>query len=104
MFASSVLMAVWAGSGSDDVNLRAFCKAIVRRTDYAGTLHSTDQWRPLPPLGQTSREGADPLWPHPCDDDGRLAVAVVISQAILVGRFLLRSRGSPSALASTEKI
>ena len=31
---------------------------------------------PLSPFGRASREGADPLRPHPCDDDGRLAVAV----------------------------
>ena len=25
---------------------------------------------------------ADPLWPHPCDDDGRLAVAVALTGVI----------------------
>jgi hypothetical protein len=27
-------------------------------------------------LTGASREATDPLWPHPCDDDRRLAVAV----------------------------
>ena len=27
-------------------------------------------------VADTSREEADPLWTHPCDDDRRLAVAV----------------------------
>jgi hypothetical protein len=67
MFASSVLMAVWAGNG--DLTMSTFARSTRQscgRTRCSSTLRSADQWWPLPPFGQTSREGADPLWPQPC--------------------------------------
>ena len=49
---------------------------------------------PLPPLGQTSREGADPLWPHPCDDDRRLAVAVALTGVVIKQSLLEMASGA----------
>ena len=41
---------------------------------------------PLPPLGQTSREDADPLWPHSCDDDRRLGGLTGVTKQSLLER------------------
>jgi hypothetical protein len=38
---------------------------------------STSATKPLPPLGPASREGADPLWPHPCRQEPAISPVAV---------------------------
>src|SRR5271170_1969422 len=38
---------------------------------------STSATKPLPPLGRASREGADPLWLHPCRQEPAISPVAV---------------------------